>query len=251
MPTVTTVDVMQCSMEFSDNTDQKKSDAHKIFDRAAKRKVAWVGGTEAGMGASGDLRNALMKEAREHDYNFTVHADVWIAVQKALINKGTWENGFIKTLDASTGSQNFTDRGLLWVQFESPNLGVVSVAESHYMTNGRNPGDEYYEANTKLTRAAGEWGKVHGAKSQICFIQADSNIVDRTDDVFRGQPFTTLADELHDWQNTGHGSIDIIASYDKDKRVKGKYWRVLDDHEFRLNTDHFACEGGFEVTNRK
>jgi hypothetical protein len=58
---------------------------------------------------------------------------------------------------------------------------------------------------------------------------------------------TSLADELKAWQNTGHGSIDVIASYDQDGRVKGKYWRVLDDSEFKLNTDHWLCEGGYEV----
>ena len=125
--------------------------------------------------------------------------------------------------------------------------GQVSVGVSHYMTHGRKPSDEYYNANTKLTRAIGEWGKEHGKGRKLAFYAADANIVDRTDDVFRGAPFTTLADELKDHQNTGHGAIDVIASYNADKRVKGTYWRVLDDKEFPLTTDHFLCEGGFEV----
>jgi hypothetical protein len=245
-----TVHVMHCSMEFSDSTRQKQADANRIFTRAEARNVSWITGTEAGMGKSADLREALNKEAKEHGYRFSVKNDTWIAVDKALVTRGSWEEGFIATLPSSTGSQRFTTRGICWVEFDNTILGTISVGCSHYMTNGRKPGDEYYAANTKLTRAIGEWGKVHGAGKKICFYGADANIVDRTDDVFRGQPFTTLADELKDWQNSGHGSIDIIASYDADKRVKGKYFRVLDDKEFPLHTDHFACEGGFEVTTR-
>lgn len=248
--TTITLDTMHTSMQFSDSTAQKQADAKKIFARAASRKVSWVTGTEAGMGASADLRAALAKEAKANGYKFVVKSDVWIAVQRDLIHVGSWNDGFIKTLDASTGSQNFSDRGILWCEFSADVLGSVSVGVSHYMTHGRKPSDEYYNANTRLTKAIGEWGKVHGAGRRICFFQADANIPDRTDDVFRGQPFTTLADELKDWQNSGHGSIDIIASYDADRRVKGKYFRVLDDKEFPLHTDHFACEGGFEVTGR-
>lgn len=241
---------MHCSMQFSDNTAQKQSDAERIFSRAKTRQVHWVTGTEAGMGASDDLRKALGREAKQAGYTFDVHADVWVAVRQDLIKKGTGKTGFVKVLDANTGSQRFTDRGIMWIQFDNDPIGTITVGVSHYMTHGRKPSDEYYNANTRLTRAIGEWGKSHGKGSNLCFFHADANIPDRTDDVFRGAPFTTLADELKDWQNSGHGSIDIIASYDHDKRVKGKYFRVLDDKEFRLNTDHFACEGGFTVTVR-
>lgn len=247
MVSTTTLDVMHTSMQFSDNKAHKQADAKRIFDRAYHRQVAWITGTEADAGNSGDLKNALQKEAKDHDYNFTVHADTWIAVYKTLIIRGSWHLGFIKTLEANTGSQNFNDRGILWIQFDNVKLGRISVGVSHYMTHGARPGDEYYGANLKLTRAIGEWGKIHGMGRSICFYAADTNISDREQDVFRGQPFTTLADELKDWQDTGHGSIDVIASYDNDGRVKGKYWRPLDDKEFFLNTDHFACEGGFTV----
>lgn len=241
------LDVMHCSMQFSDSTAHKQADAKKIFARAKTRNVHWVTGTEAGMGASADLRAALQKEAKATGYRFGVQSDVWCAVRADLIVPKSRQTGFIKTLESGTGSQNFTDRGIFWTQFTNDQLGEVSIGVSHYMTHGRKPSDEYYNANTKLTRAIAEWGKVHGAGSKLAFFHADSNIPDRTDDVFRGAPFTTLADELKDWQNSGHGSIDIIASYDQDGRVKGKYWRVLDDKEFFLNTDHFACEGGFTV----
>jgi hypothetical protein len=244
---MTTVHAMHCSMQFSDNTAQKKADAKKIFDRAGTRKVHWLTGTEAGLGASADLRAALQSNADTHGYRFTVQSDVWIAVRKDLITKSSWDQGWIKTLESSTGSQKFSDRGLIWVQFDSKELGTVSVGASHYMTHGRRPGDEYYQANIRHAQAIGRWGKEHGAGRKICFYGGDTNISDKEQDVFRGAPFTTLADELKNHQSTGHGPIDVIASYDADKRVKGKYWRVLDDSEFKLNTDHWLCEGGFEV----
>src|SRR5215831_9758823 len=244
-----TLNVMHCSMQFSDSAEQKKADAGKIFNRVAATNKAWVTGTEAGLGASADLRKFLAAMAKAHDYRFFATSDVWLAVDRERIMPKTWKTGWIKTLESGTGSQNFSDRGILWAQWEDQDLkAVTSIGVSHYMTHGRKPKDEYYAANTKLTKAIGEWGKVHGAGSNLAFYAADSNIPDRTDDVFRGQPFTTLADELKAWENTGHGSIDIIASYDYDGRVKGKYWRVLDDKEFFLNTDHFAVEGGFTVT---
>ena len=244
---MTTLDVMHCSMQFSDNTRQKKSDAKKIFARAIKRHVAWVSGTEAGLKDSADLRKALQEQATRSGYRFFAKSDVWVAVSKLLITKGSWDQGFIKTLESGTGSQHFSDRGLLWVEFTSEAYGQVSVGVAHYMTHGQQPRDEYYNANTKLTRAIAEWGKEHGKGRKLAFYAGDQNINDRENDTFRGAPFTSLADELKDPQNTGHGSIDVIASYDQDGRVKGKYWRVLDDSEFKLNTDHFACEGGYEV----
>jgi hypothetical protein len=246
-----TLDVMHCSMQFSDSTKAKQADAKKIFERVSSKNKAWVSGTEAGLGASADLRRALESQAKANNYRFKAQSDVWIAVDRDRITPKTWKTGWIKTLESGTGSQNFSDRGILWAQWEDKELKAqVSVGVSHYMTHGRTPKEEYYSANTRLTRAIAAWGKQHGEGAQLCFFAADANIPDRTMDVFRGAPFTTLGDELKKWENTGHGTIDIIASYDADGRVKGKYWRVLDDREFPLATDHYAVEGGFVVRSR-
>lgn len=241
------VRMQHTSMQFSDTTAHKRADAHKIFVRAAKEKVAWCTGTESGQQASGDLRTALAKEAKDAGYKFTVIADLWIAVRKDLIIKGSWDQGFIRTLESNTGSQTFSDRGISWVQFDNHQVGRVSVGCSHYMTNGRHPGDEYYRANARLTEAIGTWGRKHGAGSALAFYAADTNVSDRQADVFRGSPFTTIADELRDWKDTGHGSIDVIASYNADGRVSALRWTVLDDRQFFLNTDHYLCEAIYEV----
>jgi hypothetical protein len=246
--TTITLDVMHTSMQFSDSTAHKQADANRIFSRAVGRKIAWVTGTEAGEKRSTDLRAFLAKEAKASGYKFVVHSDCWVAVRQDIIVPRSFNDGFVQTEPGR--AKVHSALGITWAEFDNTQLGTISIGVSHYMTHGQKPGDEYYGVNTKLTKAIGEWGKAHGAGRKLCFFQADSNIPDRTDDVFRGAPFTTLADELKDWQNTGHGSIDIIASYDADTRVKGKYFRVLDDKEFPLNTDHFACEGGFEVRGK-
>jgi hypothetical protein len=242
------IDVMHCSMQFSDSSKHKQEDAQKIFTRADARGISWITGTEAGENRSSDLRAFLAKEAKAHGYRFTVHSDSWIAVDQAMIEPKSFKDGFVQV--APGKAKVHSALGVSWVSFDNAKLGTVSIGCSHYMTHGQKPGMEYYAVNTTLTKAIGEWGKEHGAGGKLAFYGADSNIPDRSDDVFRGAPFTTLADELKDWQNTGHGSIDVIASYDSDTRVKGKYWRVLDDQEFFLNTDHFACDGGFTVREK-
>lgn len=250
---MTQVRIMHASMEHGDTTAAKQHDARAVFDRAVARDVAWITGTEAGYGAGSDMRDVLKNTARNHHYRFHIAAgDVWIAVQDKLVAKKTWKKGWIETLPASTGSLRFSTRGLIWVQFTTPtaSLGQVSVGCAHYQTHGSKPGEEYYDANTKLTRVIGDWGKEHGAGRAICFFGGDTNISDRHYDVFRGQPFTTAADELKAWQDSGHGSIDVIASYDADGRVKAQTWNVLDDKEFQLYTDHYLCEATYEVAAR-
>jgi hypothetical protein len=72
-------------------------------------------------------------------------------------------------------------------------------------------------------------------------------------DVFNGQPFTTIADELHKHPKTHgldirHGTvIDVIASYDGDQRVSAKAYHVADDSDLMLHTDHFLLEAVYSV----
>jgi len=240
-----TIDVMHCSMQFSDRTPQKKSDAAKILERADRRKVWWITGTEAGAGASTDLRAALEKECKAHNFRFHVAGDTWIAVNRDMIEPKSYDRGATKILDSSQGVGRHSDRMLTWASFTNPLVGKVSVACCHYLLQGSKPGDVNYALNKKIATTIGDWGKKAGAKAALAFYGGDQNIQDRSLDTFLGAPFTSLADELGKYESTGHGQIDVIASYNHDGRVKGKYWRALDDKEFPLNTDHYATEGGF------
>lgn len=241
---------MHCSMQAFDTGQQKQMDVNKIFSRAKNREVAWITGTEAGP-ASMNLRKYLRDAGDEYGYRLQIAGDIWIAVRKAMI-RGDWMDGWINVLESEQGAGKHSDRGVCWVQFVSAHqgqlLGQVSVAAAHYLTKGRQPGDPNYRLNSRLSVAIGNWGKVHGKGAALAFYGGDQNIVDSKDDTFRGAPFTSLGDELKKYPSTGHGPIDVIASYNADKRVTGKYWRTLSDQEFRLNTDHFLCEGGYSVT---
>lgn len=231
-------------MQFTDSSQHKRDDAEAIFKRAAQRGTDWVSGTEAAQGVSSDLRRYLAASAKKYGYRLHLGGTVWVAVANSFFT--SYQGGFIPVIAANEGPSRHNPRGIAWVRVGSK-VGTVNIAAAHYLTKGSQPGQPNYLLNGRLTRAIGDWGRRVGKGRALAFISADTNTADRTNDVFRGQPFTTLADELKQWKDTGHGAIDVIASYNADTRVKAKYWRPLPDSEFRLNTDHFACEGGFTV----
>jgi lysozyme len=245
------LDLMHASMQFSDTPAQKESDADRLFARAEKRKAAWVTGTEAGAGAA-PLARLLKQAASEHGYRFWMAPaqDSWIAVRKDLI-AGGWETHYEKVLDGQKGRN--TDKGVLSVTFDATGgIGRVTVIACHYLTKGRPSATDpayrrFVEDNRRLATAIGQHAVERGKGSALVFYAGDQNIVDRVDDTFFGQPLTSAWDEMKVWENTGHGNIDVIASYDGDGRVAATYARALDDREFPLNTDHFLIEAGYRV----
>lgn len=270
------VRVGHAPLEFGDTRAQHEHDIEKIFDHAVSRRWAWITGTEAGPGAgtTGDL---LLRIGKAHDYKMWVPSamlgrghpgvttDCWVAVRKDII-AGGWERGFIPVIPGSGelyAKQGLRDphhiqpkwgpKGIVHVGFDSV-LGHVNVAAGHPLTDGNTPGPssvihgvDHYYWNGKFQKALGAWGRANGEGKALAFYGGDQNDQDREHDTFRGQPFTSAADELKDWENTGHGAIDVIASYDADTRVKATNWNVLDDSEFQLFVDHWLCEATFEV----
>ena len=241
---------MHVSMQFSDTKRQKQDDALKIFDRAARRKVAWVTGTEAGEKV---LRDALRDQARAHEFRFVEFKSNWIAVARSMIDKGTWTTETFTVVDNDLTVGAGHDTSLVVARFTSSELGgPVAVMASHFPRFGRpDAKDPAYRLNLRWNQEIADFigvkAKEYGKGRALVFYGGDQNIPDTRSDTFLGNPLTSLADELNKYPGTGHGPIDVIASYDQDKRVKGSYWRALNDKEFPLNTDHFACEGGFTV----
>jgi GH25 family lysozyme M1 (1,4-beta-N-acetylmuramidase) len=266
------------SMQFSDNDAEHIADCNKVFARAAKRGVAWITGTEAG-GGSGNLSQALVAAAKANGYRIWVPSakrrpaaeggttDCWIAVRRDFI-KGNWEQGFIPAIPGSRslyeaqgldGDKTFPrwgTKGLVWVSFDSV-LGRINIGAGHYLTQARHPkavvkGVDHWEWNKKFAGIISDWAVEQGAGEALVFYGGDQNMADSLNDqpqgdTFFGGPLTSAADELKRWENTGHGPIDVIASHDADGRVEAAYWRVLDDSEFALATDHFMCEAGYDV----
>jgi hypothetical protein len=239
-------------MQFSDDVVQMVHDADAIFARERSRGARWGTGTEAGDDA---LRRALRAAARRNGYRFTVDRDVWVAVDEAVIEPGSWKTGFELALESFEGTGKHTDKGVAWAQWDDVDLGQVTVGAGHYLTRGRPSGKGEYrenlDENLRFARVIGDFGREHGKGSALVFYNGDQNIVDRIDDTFLGEDFTSSWDELGRYENTGHGNIDVLASWDHDGRVSAGAVRALDDSEFRLFTDHFLVEGSFLVKPKR
>lgn len=225
------------SMQYSDSPEQIEADVERIF----KRGKQFLSGTES---ADAPLPDLLLHAASRHDYFLHQVNSVWVAVKKNLVdNPGKMRTGYVPAIQSFEGAGKHGDRGIVWLSFPHDDLGRITHGCSHYLTRGRRPGDPNYNLNKRLANAIGDWAREKGDGDAIVTYAGDQNIPDRTEDTFFGSPLTSFWDELGRYENTGHGSIDVIASYDRDGRVEAKDIRALDDTEYPLNIDHFLVEG--------
>lgn len=240
--------IAHISMQFSDSERHQRSDVTKIFQRAIKQDYAWITGTEAGPGA-GELYDLLKSIGGGAGYRVwrPRRTDSWVAVRDDLV-LGRWETSCTHVLD---GTRDYGPKGVVEVSFLSP-FGRVTVLACHYPTKGdpgaRDPARRVnVDENRALARVIGEIAREEGKGRDLVFYGGDQNIVDRVSDTFFGEPLTSTWDELGKWAGTGHGNIDVIATYDHDKRVKAISSRALDDSEFKLHTDHWLVEAVIEI----
>jgi len=241
-PTSVDLTLQHTSLQFSDAPAQQGADADKVFSR--KRML--LSGTEAGPKTA--LPDALAAAADRHGYHLATGFTNWVAVRRDLVKRGTAPtSGRVKVFDSFEGAGRHPDGGIVWLTFEHPTLGRVTHGCSHYLTKGRRPGDPNYNINRRLARAIGEWAVDKGRGSGLVFYGGDQNVVDRTEDTFFGSPLTSFWDELDHWENTGHGNIDVVASYDGDGRVKAKSIDAKDDSEIPLFADHFLVDAVAQV----
>ena len=239
------VNVAHASLQFSDTREQKAADVEAVFDRADARDAWWVTGTEAG---EQPLASLVAQAAKRHGFRVFRNRGNWIAVRRSRITPGSkWRTGVVFVADKDETLGPGHDSAFPWVKFDNPDLGTIAIAAGHYPTKGQRPGSPNYAITVRYARKIGEWARRHGKGKALAFYQGDQNVPDRDLDTFRGEPLTTLGDELGKWPNTGHGPIDVLASYDKDGRVKGHSYRVLDDKRLPLHTDHYYIEGAYDV----
>lgn len=252
------------SMQFSDSPKQMREDVDRIFDRARAFGYAWITGTEAGPGAE-PLTDLLREEGRASGYRFWKPArptDCWIAVNRDLIDGG-WETDYEPVIPGSgslphsvTEGRRWGPKGLVTVAFDNDELGRINVGAAHYLTGARGPGSPRWDWNRRLGLKVGEWAARVGRGKALAFYGGDQNMADSKNrepqgDTFFGAPLTSCWDELGKYENTGHGPIDVIASYDRDGRVSCRSARALDDREFPLHTDHFLVEAVYDVKELK
>jgi hypothetical protein len=230
------------SLQFSDTEAQMKADVEKIFSRGKQH----LSGTESG--ADNPLMGLVKEAAEKHGYRLHLRKSVWVAVKKNLIKDGSRvTTGFVPVIESFEGAGRHSDRGIVWLTYTHKTLGRITIGCAHYLTNGRKPGDPNFVLNRRLAEAIGVWATEKGKGKAIVFYSGDQNIVDRTEDTFFGSPLTTAWDEIGKWENTGHGNIDVVASYDHDRRVKAVSITALDDSEFPLHTDHFLVDAVYKV----
>jgi GH25 family lysozyme M1 (1,4-beta-N-acetylmuramidase) len=278
------VHVMTAPLQFSISDKATTADLEKIFARAQKRGVKVICGTEAGSGA-GNTSAELVRIGAKYGFLMWVPSavkgasaaqggttDCWIAVAKDFTLDGKFaskgfdpvipgsralyvKNGATKA-EADKMHPRWGTKGLVRCSVKTK-LGLIHIGAGHYLTEARHPkaivkGVDHWEWNKKLADHISAWAVESGKGSNIVLYGGDQNMSDaRNDepqgDTFFGGPLTSLADELKHWENTGHGPIDVFATYDGDGRVSAAYWRSLDDKEFPLTQDHFLSEGGVDI----
>lgn len=234
-------------MQFSDTPAEQQADAEQIFKRARQAGKAHLSGTETAPGTA--VYEAVKAAAKKYGYRLHVARSVWVAIDEQKIKKGTRvQVGYEQVIESHEGTGKHTDRGIVWITYTHAILGTkVTHGCAHYLTNGRKPGQPNFVLNQRLAAAIGDWARDKGKKGAIVTYAGDQNIVDRTEDTFFGSPLTSLWDELKKYEDTGHGNIDVIATYDGDGRVTATSIDAKTDKEFRLAADHFLLDGAVDV----
>lgn len=245
--TVTKFRIGHASLQFSDSPDQWRHDSDVIL----KRGYPWITGTEVG-----ETDNWRILQAAAHRYGYTIrrYKSNWIAVQNKIIKTGTFRYGVKTVVDNDLVAGRGHDTNYLWVSFthKTKGIGKISVVCSHYPTKGvPSAKDPSRRINLRWTRkialAVSAIVARLGKGGNLAFYGGDQNIPDNLNDTFFGGPLTSCWDEVGKHPNTGHGNIDVIASYDGDGRVKCVDARVFTDKQVFLYADHYLIEADYEI----
>ena len=255
-PVDTTLLRMQhTSLQYSDPTRQQREDINDLFEQGKSFPIKT--GTEGASDKGSDNMNHPFLREFAKEYNHVIHIvrDNWIAIDREIIRPGTLVKGdvFLVSNDDMVGHGH--DRVMATVEFDHVDKGVghMSLGAVHYPTKTRGPSDPNWDIAKACAAGINRWMVKEGAGANLSFVNGDFNMADnqeRQDWAFGGK-FTSMADELEAWQNTGHGPIDGFCSYDRDGRVKAKRFNVLDDTEMFQHSDHFVCRGVWEVRHPK
>lgn len=239
--------VQHTSLQFSDNKEMQKHDVRQLFKSGRDYPIKT--GTEGGPEThSFDYLHYIGKE-----FNHAIHVvrGNWIAVDRRIIKKGSLKKDdvFVVRNDKVVGKMH--DRVLATVEFDhqDPRMGHIGVGCAHYPTKGREKSDPNNDVNELYAEKIAGWMKETAEGQDIAFVHGDFNMVDsapRQDWSF-GENWTSMADELKAWEDTGHGPIDGFASYDLDGRVKPKKFQVFKDNRIKMYSDHYVVRGEWEI----
>src|SRR6188768_2434478 len=230
------------SMQWSDTKQQRQDDIEKILAHAKEVGWAWLTGTEA---ESPGIRDQYKAAVEKAGFRFYGWSEIWIAVREDRIHSG-WETEHTQVVPGHRG--RYPSRGVIRASYKDKTLGVITVLCSHYQTLGIAREEARKDDNKKIATEVGRMAKAHGGGTAKVFFGADANMIDRTKDVFFGEPLTSCWDELKTYpKTTPWGGIDVIASYNPDLRVSCKSAKAYTDEEFSLNSDHYMIEATYKV----
>lgn len=248
------IKIMHASGQFSDTAAQHKADAIALFETAKKKDVGWLTTTEGGPGAGGsNWTKNFVAQAKLHGFETTSQAgtDAMIAVNKDLID-GNYKS-YVSPIIVPGKAHDHAAKKVIAASFHNKELGNISVMAGHYLTKGRPDAKspeyrQHLAENKAFAKAIGEYAAKAGAGKDLVFYGGDQNIVDRINDTFLGQTkFVTAWDELKHYENTGHGNIDVTASWKPDARVKALSCHALNDKRLFMNFDHFVVEAVYRI----
>lgn len=239
------------SLQYSDTRKQIFEDIEKLFARGKQFPIKT--GTEAGPETFND--DALRKFAKEFNHVLHIVRGNWIAVDRRIIKPGTVKRNsvFVSLNDEVFGRTHDLIFPTLAFTHADIRIGRISQASVHYATKGQTKNDPNYDINKLYAKRIGEWMRGASRGTYLSFVNGDFNMNDKlpSQDWAFGGHFTSMADELKAWGNTGHGPIDGFASFDRDGRVTPKRFLPLSDIKFPLHTDHYLCRGTWTVSHLK
>jgi hypothetical protein len=247
--------IVHASLEVFDSDAQAMHDMRELVRLGAHILC----GTESGDDKRQHGMKLLLSDAGYRSY-IPTRTDGWIAVKRSLVH-GDWTARYTQVINSAPAMNDphpYSARGVVQVMFNHDSLGHITVVGGgHYLTKGRwrhqaqqdKPGDpvNHVAWNHKIAREMADACLAGARGTGISFFTADTNLVDRTTDVFFGKPLTTCWDELGKWPDTGHGNIDVVGSVDNDHRVKCENAKVLTDKSLELFTDHFVVSTQYRV----
>lgn len=228
-------------------------DLQAIFAHARKVGNVILTGTEA---AEGRASHDLLPEigGAVGFYVFAQAFGEWVCIDRSWATP--LGHGYTHVLDAfhAKASQGgHQPRGITFVQAAPRDRSiapVVTAGSFHLMTANSEAADT--QKNLTLQRALGKYAHHYGRGRRLVFANGDANLHDDREDVYAGSPLTTCWDEIRSWPTTHppHATIDVIGSYDRDRRVRCVDARSLTDRQVRLHTDHYLIEATYEVRAR-
>jgi hypothetical protein len=249
--------LMQASMQWRDTDAQTRAD----FDRILTRGADVIGMTEVSernrnlrllRDAAKPTGYQVFNDAAEEGF---AGGETAIAVRKNLDVRSHGAELVNEPEAGKPPAAGHSARLIQWVEVIWEGNRVF-VFEAHWVTGfGRRPSRT--EKHRKMTDAIIELVQRNGRGTRLAFFMGDVNLDEETDRGrrqaatharFTEAGLTTVWDELavypgtHGNAKTG-GTIDIIGSYDPDRRVSADSVRVWR----KLNSDHLQVSAWYDV----